>query len=234
MRIFKFDTIDSTNKFLKNLKDREEYDLVIAKTQSAGRGRRGNVWLSEEGAGLFSFMLKEDKEISMDEYAKLPIVIGYSILKAMEKISGLKMLFKWTNDVYLNGKKLSGILVEKDGDNFIIGIGININNTEFFELNDFATSLKKETGNDYSIDEVIFKVIEEFKIQYERFVNKEWDIILKEINTVNYLFGKRVKIVGIKEELEGIAGDILESGKLEIYIGQETREFNIGEIHICK
>lgn len=234
MRIFKFDTIDSTNKFLKNLKDREEYDLVIAKTQSAGRGRRGNVWLSEEGAGLFSFMLKEDKEISMEEYAKLPIIIGYSILKAIEKILGLKPLFKWTNDIYLNGKKLSGILVEKDGDNFIIGIGININNVEFFELNDFATSLKKETGNDYGIDEIIFKIIEEFKIQYERFLNREWDIILKEINSVNYLFGKRVKVTGIKENLEGIAGDILESGKLEVYIGTEVREFNIGEIHICK
>ncbi|MGL4987795.1 MAG: biotin--[acetyl-CoA-carboxylase] ligase, partial [Cetobacterium sp.] len=73
MKIYKFEEIDSTNKFLKEKKDISERDVVIAKVQTAGRGRRGNKWSSTEGAALFSFVLKHDFEIKDDEYMKLPL-----------------------------------------------------------------------------------------------------------------------------------------------------------------
>ena len=95
MRIFKFKEIDSTNKFLKEMKEKEEYDTAIAETQVMGRGRRGNKWSSEKGGAYFSFLLKEDKNIAFEEYEKLPLVIGYSLLKTFESIEPeLNFMFK--------------------------------------------------------------------------------------------------------------------------------------------
>ena len=68
MRIFRFNEIDSTNKYLKEREDLKDYDCVIAKTQTAGVGRRGNVWVSNEGMAIFSFALQEDKNLSLEEY----------------------------------------------------------------------------------------------------------------------------------------------------------------------
>lgn len=123
VRIFRFKEIDSTNKFLKELKEKNNFDIAIAEIQISGKGRRGNKWCSEKGGAYFSFLLKEDKNIAFEEYTKLPLVTGYSLMKTLEKIEPLlNFKFKWTNDIYENDKKISGILVEKTGDYFIIKI----------------------------------------------------------------------------------------------------------------
>ena len=121
MRIFRFESIDSTSDYLKNKKDIENYDLAIAEIQTKGRGRRGNNWFSSKGMALFSFALKAEKNISIEEYSKLPLVTGISVLRGIRRIEELDLKFKWTNDIYLDDKKLSGILVEKVDDFFIIG-----------------------------------------------------------------------------------------------------------------
>ncbi|MGL4308771.1 MAG: biotin--[acetyl-CoA-carboxylase] ligase [Cetobacterium sp.] len=234
MKIFKYEELDSTNKFIKSLDNLQEYDIVIAKKQTAGRGRRGNPWTTELGAGLFSFLVEEKEGISIEEYTKLPLIIGYSVLKGLKKIENLDYKFKWTNDVYVQDKKISGILVEKMENKFVIGIGININNKMHSSVENIGISLREITGKEYSIDEVVIEVVEEFKKNYDKFINGKWEEILLEINKLNYLFGKRIKISGIGEIQEGIAGDILEDGRLEVYIGDIKKAFNIGEIHIAK
>lgn len=234
MRIERFDIIDSTNKYLREKKDIQEKDVAIAVAQSEGRGRRGNRWTSEEGAALFSFALKYTSEIKEEDYSKLSLVVGYSLLKSLKEIENLDYKFKWTNDLYLRDKKLSGILIEKVNDFYIIGIGININNCNLENIENIATSLKKETAKNYNIEKIILKVIDDFFINFEKFKNGNWKEILFEINCVNYLFGKRIDIVGLNEEVSGIAGDIMADGMLEVFIGKEIRRYNVGEIHISK
>ncbi|MBC2851204.1 biotin--[acetyl-CoA-carboxylase] ligase [Cetobacterium sp. 8H] len=234
MRVYKFDEIDSTNKFLKEKLDLEERDLAIARVQTAGRGRRGNKWVSSEGAALFSFVLKYDMSVPEDEYMKLSLVVGYSLLKTMKKIEPLEYKFKWTNDLYLEDKKLSGILIEKIGNYFIIGIGININNLEFGEAKDIAISLKAKTGKSYDLESIIENVVNSFFEDFIKFKNGNWKEMLKEINDINYLYGKRIDIVGLSKEESGIAGDILADGTLEVFVGNEIKKYNIGEIHISK
>ena len=163
MRIFRFNEIDSTNKYLKEREDLKDYDCVIAKTQTAGVGRRGNVWVSNEGMAIFSFALQEDKNISLEEYMRLPLIAGISVLGGLKKIENLDYKFKWTNDIYLQDKKICGILVEKIRDFFIIGIGVNVNNDNFGYAQDKATSLKNITGKFYSTEDIIFCIINEFK-----------------------------------------------------------------------
>ena len=101
-------------------------------------------------------------------------------------------------------------------------------------VENIGISLREITGKEYSIDEVVIEVVEEFKKNYDKFINGKWEEILLEINKLNYLFGRRIKISGIGEIQEGIAGDILEDGRLEVYIGDIKKAFNIGEIHIAK
>lgn len=231
MRVFRFDEIDSTNKFLKEQNNLQDYDCVIAKTQTAGVGRRGNVWVSNEGMAIFSFALKEAENISLEEYMRLPLIAGISVLSGLKKIEDLDYKFKWTNDIYLDDKKLCGILVEKTKDFFIIGIGININNSDFGYAQDRAISLKNKTGNFYRIEDIIFCIINEFK----RYFSEDWSFVLKEINSYNYLKDKEIEIVKYRESLGvGVAKDIAEDGRLIVEIDGQEKLFNIGEIHIRK
>ncbi len=232
MRIFRFESIDSTSDYLKNKEDIQEFDLAIAEIQTKGRGRRGNSWISSKGMALFSFSLKIDKNISVEEYSKLPLVAGISVLKGIRRIEELDLKFKWTNDVYLDDKKLSGILVEKVNEFFIIGIGINVNNKELGTAKEVAVSLKNKTGKNYIIEDIIFTVIDEFKKNYKKFCNGEWEYILSEINSRNYLKGKIVNIVKVNEVINGKVDKIAQDGRLEVEVSGKKRFFDIGEVHI--
>ncbi|WP_320045815.1 biotin--[acetyl-CoA-carboxylase] ligase [uncultured Ilyobacter sp.] len=232
MRVFRFDEIDSTNSFLKRESKLENYDLAMAKNQTEGRGRRGNSWISKEGAALFSFVLKEDSKLPMEEYRKLPLVVGVTVLRALKKFQSLDYKFKWTNDIYVNEKKISGILVEKINENFIIGIGINVNNEDFGDLKNSATSLKIESNREFNIEELIFVVVEEFKNCFGEFLNGGWELILNEINERNYLLDKPVTIKIIDKITRGIGGKVLEDGTLEVNVDGTKKSFDIGEVHI--
>lgn len=231
MRIFRFEEIDSTNKFLKEKKDLKSFDCAIAETQTSGVGRRGNIWVSNRGMALFSFALEKDPSISLEEYLKLPLIVGISVLSGLKKIENLDYKFKWTNDIYLYDKKLCGILIEKINDFFIIGIGININNIDFGYADNVAISLKQVTNNFYSIDDIIFCIINEFK----EYLLKEWNLILQEINFYNYLKDKEIEIIKDNTTLGiGVAKDIAVNGKLNVEINSKSIQFDIGEIHIKK
>lgn len=232
MRIFRFDEIDSTNSFLKRESRLENYDTAIAKNQTEGRGRRGNSWVSKEGAALFSFVLKEDPGIQMDDYRKLPLVVGVAVLRALKEFINLEYMFKWTNDIYVEDKKISGILVEKINENFIIGIGVNVNNLDFGEVSDSATSMKLQSGREFDVEEVVFKIIEEFKGCFGEFLRGEWELILNEINERNYLMDKPVKIKIIDKIIRGIGGRVLYDGTLEVEVDGIKKSFDIGEVHI--
>lgn len=236
MRIFRFDELDSTNIFLKNLEDKEDYDTAIAKVQTLGRGRRGNKWSSEPGGAYFSFLIKENKNIAIEEYTKLPLVAGYSLLKSFQELEPeLDFKFKWTNDIYINDKKISGILVEKIKDFFVIGIGINVNNEIKGEAENTGTSLKKLTLKEYDTEKIIISIIEKFKNTLNFYFSGNWDVMLSELNEKNYLKDKKINIVFsdcIKKE--GIGKYIHKSGQLAADIDGKEELFNVGEIHISK
>ena len=232
MRIFRFSEIDSTSDFLKRKDDKKNYDLAIAEIQTCGRGRRGNNWVSQKGMALFSFLLKVEEDVSIEEYSKLPLVIGIAVLNGLKRIENLDFKFKWTNDIYLDDKKICGILVEKIQDFFVIGIGININNSLEGAVADIATALTISTGKKYIVEDIIFTVLDEFKKQYKRFLEGEWNFILEEINNRNYLKNREITLVGSNWQTKGIAGDIAKNGKLEIITEKEKIFANIGEIHI--
>ena len=231
MKFLKFDEIDSTNNYMKkNITSFENYDIVSAKTQTSGRGRRGNTWLSPEGMALFSFLLKPEKEFSIIEATKLPLLAGISTLSALKKIKDGDYSFKWTNDVFLNGKKLCGILIERVKNDFVVGIGINVVNKIPNDIKNIAIAME----TDYDIDKLILKVVEEFSIYYKRFSEGKWSEIIEEINSYNFLKDKKIKVYIGDKIFEGIAKNIVEDGRIQIEMNGEIKLFSVGEIKIEK
>ena len=231
MKFLKFNEIDSTNDYMKkNISSFENYDIVSAKIQTSGRGRRGNVWLSPEGMALFSFLLKPEKEFSIIEATKLPLLAGISTLTALKKIKDGAYSFKWTNDVFFNSKKLCGILIERVKDDFVVGIGINVANKIPEDIKNIAISME----SDYDIEKLILKVVEEFLIYYKKFSEGKWQEIIEEINSYNFLKNKKIRVHIGDKVFEGIARNIVEDGRIEIEIDGEIKLFSVGEITIEK
>ena len=210
MEIKTFDVLDSTNEYLKNKEKLEEYEVVIAKTQTNGRGKRGSVWISNEGAALFSFVIDS---IGYDD--KVTIYTGFIVRNILHKLikeafsenveSYLK--FKWPNDIYYKDKKLCGILCEKVGEKIIVGIGINVNNNDFGIFNERATSLNIVTGEKYEIEKLVKEVVIEFKEHY-RNLNSKWNSIIEDIHENSYLVGKKIMLKQNKEYRKFIEIDI--------------------------
>lgn len=196
MRIEHVKVIDSTNEEMKRRTDKKEYDIFYADTQTNGKGRRGNKWLSNEGAALFTFVL-EDKSYR----EKISLFTGYIVYKQInEIIKSKKLEFKWPNDIYYNGKKLCGILAEKSEKYLLIGIGVNVNNTDFGIYKDTITSIKEITGKDYNIEEVIINIVKEVKAELKD-IDCNWETIIDFLNEHHMLNDKLVENSN-KEEYE--------------------------------
>jgi BirA family biotin operon repressor/biotin-[acetyl-CoA-carboxylase] ligase len=157
----------------------------VAGHQTAGKGQRGNQWIAEPNQNLLvSFLLKPGHEaLPVQFYLSKAIALG--IVKGLNGWSQMKfgeilpLSIKWPNDIYLAGKKLGGILIES---NFqagqwafsIIGIGLNINQTEFPDLR--ATSLKKylQDPQAIAIEEIYQAISQGIETQYQQFQEKQF------------------------------------------------------------
>ena len=237
IKLYKFNEIDSTNEYLrKNHKSYEEFDVISARTQTHGKARRQNDWVSMDGMALFSFFLKERDNWEIEDYLKLPLIAGIAVIKGLRKIENLEYKFKWTNDVYVENMKLCGILMEKTEDVYITGIGINVNNMLPENLKSKAISLTQIRNKKYEIDEVIKNIVLEFQTLCENLENGFWKDILKEINQINYLKGKKIELKFGNEVISGVAHNINKDGEIEVLMEQneagerEVRSFSVGEV----
>ena len=237
IRLYKFNEIDSTNEYLrKNHKSYEEFDVISARTQTRGKARRQNDWVSMNGMAIFSFFLKERDNWEIEDYLKLPLIAGLATVNGLKEIENLEYKFKWTNDVYVENKKLCGILIEKTEDVYITGIGINVNNMLPENLKSKAISLTQIRNKKYEIDEVIKNIVLEFQTLCENLENGFWKDILKEINQINYLKGKKIELKFGNEVISGVAQNIDENGELQILMEKtdnrkpEVRSFSVGEV----
>ena len=212
MALYQFDVLDSTNEYMKeNRKKFQDYDIVLAKNQTAGKGRRGNIWISTEGMGLFTFLVRKQEREENINYMKLPLLVGLAAIRAFQKIKKAEYQFKWTNDIYLQDKKLGGILVERRENDFLIGIGLNINNQIPLEIKHIAISLQELGEQEYSIPDIVLEVVEQFRTLWKEYTLGNWKEILAEINEINYLYGKRVALRAGNLFVEGIVQQINEA-----------------------
>ena len=142
-----FDSVSSTQDVARELLNQGASDgtVVLAETQTKGKGRLGRDWFSPRGVGIWASLILHPKFANLSPESGLTAIsltCSVAIANAIRKVTGLRSFIKWPNDVLLHQKKVAGILVEMAGESIIVGIGINVNQEQFPEsLRDSATSL---------------------------------------------------------------------------------------------
>jgi len=183
IKIVNLQSVDSTNNYVWDaaLKGEPEILVVRATAQTQGKGRLGRTWVSRPGGLYVSFLLRPQNNIQ--ELCFLPIALGLAVVKTLSDVAAVKI--KWPNDVYLNGKKLCGILVEarssrEKAEFAVAGIGINVN-IPAADLPEHATSLLIETGQIQDMPVLFKKLVSRVLTVYNSFGRGEINDLLKEV-----------------------------------------------------
>lgn len=176
---------DSTNNFLKNYRpiSPKEMTLVSTDFQTAGRGQAGNHWESEQGKNLLFSLRIQKIDINVKQQFLLSQAMSLSICEALaEYTDGVSI--KWPNDIYRYDRKISGFIVENflmghRIESCIIGVGVNINQTEFASDAPNPVSLKQVTGKDTERVFILARIIELFRSYYYRVRTGQYDEIIR-------------------------------------------------------
>lgn len=230
MKMIHFETIDSTNTYLKeNYEKLDNFTFVSADFQSAGRGRNNRNWKSEKGENLLFSLLIKDKAL-IDKFSSLSVISAFSIIKALnlEHLS-----IKWPNDIYYKDSKLCGILLEAVTRNeiecLIIGIGLNVNQREFVgEYKITPTSLYQITNQSQDIRLLKDKIFNQI---YSDFMKvKEGYDFYNDIKEYDYLKDRKV-YAEINNEVQQIKVLGIDSDySLKVLKDNETYNLSSGEI----
>lgn len=219
------DVVGSTNAEVRKMAEDGAKDglLVVADSQTMGKGRRGRTWESPKGTNLyFSMLLKPN--FAPDKASMITLVTAYSVAKVIREMTGLDAKIKWPNDIVVGKKKVCGILTEMSMErdyihHVVVGIGINVNEETFpVELDEMATSLKNEKGSLVSRANLLSAILLQFEEDYLKFLAME-DLrpFLDEYNKILVNKGALVKVLDPKGEFSGIAGGIGADGRLIVF-----------------
>ena len=221
-RIFHFFKIDSTNRVAMELgfAGEPEGTVVMAESQTAGRGRTGRTWFSEKGTGLYVTLLLRPR-LAPAQAPLLTMLAGLSAQAAVAAQTGLTPELKWPNDLMLNGKKLGGILTEMHAEPsavrfVIVGIGINVNQEKFPpELAAAATSIRKETSRMSYRVELLARLLRQFEGDYNRFLREGPSFVVERFESLSsFAKGKRVRVDTGAESYTGTTAGLSPDGLL--------------------
>ena len=218
------DEVDSTNRLAKRLAvdGAREGTLVLAESQTQGRGRLGRSWVSTRGKGLwFSLILRP--KISAADLAGMTILTAVSMAKAIYNTVGIRALIKWPNDLVYQDRKLAGILAEVNGEadlvNYlIIGLGLNVNQEEDDfppELRPSAISLRMIHGYELSRRPILQEFLSIFEGNYAALSNGGLAEIIEYAKSYSATLGKVVRVnQGYHRTVTGEAVDLDCDGSL--------------------
>ncbi len=200
-----FESLPSTNQYAKdNYLTLPHKSVIVAKHQTAGRGRFNRLWQDEEGLNLLvSILIKEDNFSYPVGLCSLAVALAVS--KALSAYT--KNLIKWPNDILIHDKKVAGILLEAVSSStlhaIIIGIGMNVNQTLFpEELKSKTTSLAIETGHPLAIEPLLESILTHFEVEYEAL--KKGAFSMKEYEARLATIGQQVTYQGASYIARGV------------------------------
>ncbi|MCB9364630.1 MAG: biotin--[acetyl-CoA-carboxylase] ligase [Flavobacteriales bacterium] len=238
--ILVLDEVTSTNLYVQKLAidtNLIEGYVVRAKVQTNGKGQRGNVWITEPYKNLtFSLVLKPNLAVS--EQFMLSKVVALGIADFLASLSLTEVNIKWPNDIWVNNKKVAGILIENTLKTnkisvSVVGIGLNVNQLEFGEnLN--ATSLQNELNINFDIEALLNDLLICLEkrylmlraLQYQK-INTDYLANLLGYNTeLNYKVGGK--------QYKGIVKGVSSLGLLQLEIEGKLNEFDLKEVSLVK
>jgi BirA family transcriptional regulator, biotin operon repressor / biotin---[acetyl-CoA-carboxylase] ligase len=195
-------------------------EVVVAESQTAGKGRRGRAWVSPPGKNLaMSVILRPD--IAPTRAPELTLVAAVALAETLND-AGATARIKWPNDVQIDGRKVAGILTELSADTervhfIVLGIGVNLNTdaSDFpEEIRDLATSVKLARGQ--TVPRALFTAafLTKLEVWLDRWQEKGFEPVREAWKSSSSTLGQDVLVRSDSKELRGIAEDIDDSGAL--------------------
>lgn len=229
--LIRYKTIDSTNTALKAMENAPHGTILCSDVQTAGRGRLGRTFVSEDGGLYLSLLLKRQE--SLDQLLHLTPMVAVAVRRAIRDLYPLQVDIKWINDLLVQGKKICGILTEiAPQGGVIIGIGINCN-TEAFppELQTIAGSLREFCGyvdKELLLQQLLFRLKE---LDHCLFSHKaQW---MEEYSSACISINQEVLLLSPTEQREAFAEGLGENGELLVRFPDGTRQLvSMGEVSL--
>ncbi|MDD2834678.1 MAG: biotin--[acetyl-CoA-carboxylase] ligase [Methanothrix sp.] len=233
MRIY--DKVSSTNAAaLALVSSYPNGTVILAETQTDGRGRLSRPWASPPGGIWMSLVLKPI--MPLNHVCQINMAVSVALCRALFSLYGLNAGIKWPNDLLIRDLKICGILMEVGAqvdrlDHAVVGLGLNANN----DLSQFpaewrSTSLAVELGHDIDRCDLICRILEEIEVAYENMGSNE---ILKEWRSRSLTLNRQVRITSAAGDLVGQAVDLAEDGALILQIGEQQKRVLAGDcIHL--
>ncbi len=236
--------VDSTNVKAKILarQGASEGTVLVADSQTGGRGRMGRAWVSPPGANLyFSIVLRPP--VPPLRLSQIPLLAAAAIHEALDStVEGVAAMIKWPNDILIEGRKVCGILcemeTEPDMTHFVIvGIGINVNLGNIpDEIGEIATSLSLESGIEHSRADILSAILNGFEPLYDRWLEAD-DLcdVLPYLERYAWLKDRDVTVQQYKSTLAGSVRGL--TGKGELLLEDKEGMVHVvssGEAHIKK
>ena len=233
MKIIKLDAIDSTNRFLKALsaqESRENFTVVSTESQTQGKGQRGSGWTSETGKNLAFSVLYNQKIEEIASLFTLNIVVALSVVEALKTVSNLNFAIKWPNDILAENKKIAGILIENTFKNqnevqSIIGIGLNVNQSQFENLPQ-ASSLFLLESQLFDREALLISIVNRLEFNLNKLENLNEDYFWNAYHAI--LFKKDVVSafeLALGNRFVGKIQKVTKDGKLEVLMEDDSVTF---------
>jgi len=231
-QIVYYPEVDSTNLQAKSMAARGVLDgtLLLTEHQTQGQGRLSRKWVSPPGKNLL-FSLIFYPSVPPTKAFQLTLLASLSVCKSLIFLSKIKAGIKWPNDVYVNNRKISGILTEfsatTDRVNWaVVGIGVNVNYDPSSdpEIEATATSIRRERGRSQRRIDLLRAILEEMDRLYGRFLRGDMVSVREEWLAHSIILRKPVVITADNYREEGIAETIDENGALMLLTDQGERK----------
>lgn len=218
-----FDSVESTQTIAHRLAEEgaEEGTLVVAEQQTAGRGRMGRSWHSPKGKGVWMSLVLRPR-IPVHFTPQLTLLVAVALCRTIRKMEPLAVAIKWPNDLLIEGKKISGILLESSAEDerlkhVVAGIGISANmRADDYppELREVGTSLAIASGKEWNRAELIQAFLAQFEALYELYHAEGFEPIRAAWEALAVSLGKPVRARTPKGDVAGVAESIDDMGAL--------------------
>ena len=231
-------SVDSTNNYAMGMvRDglAKHGEAWFSYEQTHGKGRRGKMWKAEKGKNIILTIVVSTRFLTVYQQFYLSVAVSLACLEFYKKFAGDETKIKWPNDIFWNDRKAGGILIENvvkgnDWQWAIIGIGININQTEFSIDGVFMpVSLKQITGREYDVIALANELYEMVMKKYDALKNNQFDKMLIEYNQILFGLDKKVKLKKDNISFEATVKGVTVHGKLITYSSME-KQFDFDEV----
>ncbi|MBC8342649.1 MAG: biotin--[acetyl-CoA-carboxylase] ligase [Bacteroidetes bacterium] len=239
LKLIHIDEINSTNDFARKLIDKEmaNQSVVISTNyQSNGKGQSDAVWESEKGKNLLISIILRPETIPAEKCFYISMIAALGIANCISDLGIREVKIKWPNDIYINSKKIAGILIQNDLNqkgisSSIIGIGLNVNQLIFSESIPNPVSLKQLLKKEIDLHSLKEQLIEKIWNYYDLLMAAEFEMIKKKYEQQLFRYNRLYTFASDNQiRFKGKIKGIDESGKLIVKIENKWRSFDMKEL----